>query len=171
MLHLPHLVRRLPYPGELPIKLWPVAQRTFKHENYHLDAEEEWESVFPSGYSLGTVPLNITSQQSSLMTVPSLYNELWCLNHLRQIYIDPGWKDDQCKDRKVHRCLNLVRQAILCSADTSLEPVVLVKLSHGTERATTGIDVLHVCRDWTKVREATERRYQQSQGRATEGFN
>lgn len=51
--------------------------------------------------------------------------------------------------RHVRHCFNLLRQAVLCASDTTLDP-----LDHADDGKLTGADGLgttHVCRDWTKV--------------------
>jgi hypothetical protein len=55
--------------------------------------------------------------------------------------------------------MNMLRQALLCNADTSLEPVVTITGAEGAkETGATGVDVVHVCRDWTKIREVMRQR-------------
>ena len=46
--------------------------------------------------------------------------------------------------KHITHCFNLLRQAILCAADTTLDP-----MKDG--QATDGLNVTHVCRDWTQV--------------------
>ena len=87
-----------------------------------------------------------------------MYNQLYCLNRLRKIFMNPGWEEDKCKDRQVHRCLNLLRRGLLCNGDTALEPTITVEHEGAKETGASGYDVKHICRDWTKVRAATEQR-------------
>jgi hypothetical protein len=102
-------------------------------------------------------------REKALVRVPSVYNQLWCLNNLRHIWATPGWQDDICRDKQVHRCMNILRQALLCNGDTAIEPVVEIRDEDGKliDRGATGTDVVHVCRDWTRIREATEKMYQE----------
>lgn len=158
---LPNLARRLPYPGELPIELDPVAYQTIRHRHYRPDAEADWESMFPQGYPLEAITNQTLLREKALTSVPSVYNQLWCLNNLRKIWRNPGWQNDTCKDNQVHRCMNMLRQALLCNGDTSLEPVVDIKDEKGVvvERGATGTDVVHVCRDWIRIRGETEKMF------------
>lgn len=152
-------MRRLPYPGEFPIELEPVGYQTIQHTNYRIEADDEWKSLFPEEYSLQPIPNATILRERSLATVPALYNELWCLNRLREIFLSPGWQNDTCRDKQVHRCMNMLRQALLCNADTSLETVVTITGAEGVkETGATGVDVVHVCRDWTKIREIMRQR-------------
>jgi hypothetical protein len=44
-------------------------------------------------------------------------------------------------------CLNYLRQTILCAADMTLEPELVLGSGHVGQ----GVGVTHVCRDWTKA--------------------
>lgn len=46
-------------------------------------------------------------------------------------------------------CFNLLRQAVLCAADTTLDP--LDKVDDGGNVGADGVGVVHQCRDWEKV--------------------
>jgi hypothetical protein len=46
-------------------------------------------------------------------------------------------------------CLNLLREVVLCTSDTTLDPL---NTPHGTD----GVGVVHVCRDWQKVYDFVE---------------
>lgn len=48
-----------------------------------------------------------------------------------------------------HHCLNLLRQAILCASDTTLDAIN--DLAENDEPATNGLGTVHVCRDWQAV--------------------
>lgn len=52
-------------------------------------------------------------------------------------------------DSHTHHCLNLLRQAILCASDTTLDPINY--MGDSGEPATDGVGTLHVCRDWQAV--------------------
>ncbi|KAF6756976.1 hypothetical protein DFP72DRAFT_892862 [Ephemerocybe angulata] len=146
--------RRTPYPGELAIEHEPVILVSYKDGKYKLDADDEWASMFPRGLSLErTTNTSRTASPHKTLRIPSLYNQLWCLNTLRQIHMTPGWANDGCRDRQVHTCLNLLRQGALCTGDTALEPPV--DRNHSPYKVP-GYQVEHVCRDWAKVRAVTE---------------
>ena len=165
MLTFPYLDRRAPYPGELPIEVDPVGYQTIRHNHYRPDADADWASMFPQGYPIEPITNHTMLREKALESVPSVYNQLWCLNNLRRIWANPGWQSDTCKDKQVHRCMNILRQALLCNGDTSLEPVVDIRDEEGKliDRGATGTDVVHICRDWTQIREATEKMYHERQ--------
>jgi hypothetical protein len=157
---IPYLGKRFPYPGELPIDLDPVAFLAVNHESYRIHMDDQWKSMFPKGYPLEPITDPSILPQRALVKVPALYNHLWCLNRLREIFMSPGWENDTCKDKQVHRCLNLVRQSMMCAGDSTLEPALDLMNEEGEpERSATGIDILHVCRDWTQIRNVTEQRF------------
>jgi hypothetical protein len=157
LIDLPDLARRFPYPDELPIAAEPVVLKTVRDAHYGMDADSDWASLFPEGFSLDPIT-NASLSQEVISKVPSVYNQLFCLNRLRKIFMNPGWEEDKCKDRQVHRCLNLLRQGLLCNGDTALEPTITVEHEGAKETGASGYDVKHVCRDWTKIRAATEQR-------------
>lgn len=67
--------------------------------------------------------------------------------------MNPGWADDSAKQNTAHHCLNVIRQAVLCNGDTTLEPSHLETLENGKSvAAASGMGVLHVCRDWEQLR-------------------
>lgn len=51
----------------------------------------------------------------------------------------------------VRHCLDLLRQTLLCHADTTVEVVDQVK------RGVSGFGVEHQCRDWEQLKEWTEK--------------
>lgn len=158
LIDFPNLARRLPYPDELPIVVEPVILETVRDTHYGMDADDDWNSLFPNGFSLEPITNATFLNFEAAAKVPSVYNQLYCLNRLRKIFMNPGWEGDRCKDRQVHRCLNLLRQGILCNGDTALEPTVTVGHEGAKETGASGYEVEHVCTDWTKVRAATEQR-------------
>lgn len=57
---------------------------------------------------------------------------------------------DHSADENTHHCLDLLRQAILCASDTTLDPID----SDGEEgKGADRVGTVHVCRDWEKVYE------------------
>ncbi len=139
--------------GEVPFKLDQIAQLVDANAYYGMSADDEWQSLLPSNHASG-VHLDPTSEQTLRVSV---YHQLSCLNALRQLYMNPGWGDDQTKTETAHHCLNILRQAVLCNGDTTLEPSHPETLSNGNVvAAASGMDVLHVCRDWEQLRTLTE---------------
>jgi hypothetical protein len=62
--------------------------------------------------------------------------------------------------RKTDFCFALVRQAILCAGDTTLEPGEAQYNEHGTPIAAVfdGLGATHQCRSWDAIQEATNSR-------------
>lgn len=51
----------------------------------------------------------------------------------------------------VRHCFNLLRQAVLCASDTTLDPLDVIKAGRKVATGADGVGTTHVCRDWTKV--------------------
>ncbi|KAF9447769.1 hypothetical protein P691DRAFT_670776, partial [Macrolepiota fuliginosa MF-IS2] len=139
---------------EVPIKIDQVAQFVGANAHYGMGADDEWESLLPSNHFSG-VRLDPTNVHRQYISV---YHQLSCLNTLRQLYMNPGWENDTKKEGAAHHCMNILRQAVLCNADTTLEPSHMEKLSNGKAvPAASGMDVFHVCRNWEQLRTLFER--------------
>lgn len=83
----------------------------------------------------------------------------------------PGWEDNHAKDRHVKHCLNFILRAVLCNADTTLEPSFKYKRHDGRiVPAASGKNVVHRCRDWTMVRSFAENNYRTYKDIPVEGF-
>ena len=119
------------------------------NQHYGMDADWEWETLLPSNYASGFQLNPADKQQHSI----SVYHQIFCLGTLRKLYMNPGWEDDIKKQDRAHHCLNVLRQAVLCNGDTTLEPSHLELHSDGKEvAAASGMDVLHVCRNWEELK-------------------
>lgn len=139
--------------GEVPFNLDQVAQLVEKNAHYGMSMDDEWESLLPSNHASG-VHLDSTSTHTQYISV---YHQLSCLNALRKLYMSPGWEDNETKKETAHHCLNILRQAVLCNGDTALEPSHPETLSNGkVVDAASGMDVLHVCRNWEELRTLAE---------------
>ncbi len=99
-------------------------------------ADEEWQSLFPKGG--GFVCLGPERRKFGL----ALYHEMHCLDRIRRGIS----KNDY--NQHIHHCINYLRQAILCEADTTMEPAAL---RLGGQVVTTRVQ--RMCRDWTQVYE------------------
>lgn len=59
--------------------------------------------------------------------------------------------DNSKADSHTRHCFNLMRQAVLCASDTTLDPLDTV--DGGQLVGADGVGVVHECRDWEKVYE------------------
>lgn len=76
----------------------------------------------------------------------SMWHQIHCLNHIRTMLVN----GDDGSDHTEH-CFHYLRQAILCNADTTLEPGGSGEvLPDGSIVAPKG-PVTHTCRDWRQV--------------------
>lgn len=75
-----------------------------------------------------------------------MFHQLHCLDMIRQAIVRGS------PDSHTQHCFHFIRQGILCAADTTLDPLNVDGLGpDGSGVGTNGVDVTHVCRDWTQV--------------------
>ncbi|KAJ7444434.1 hypothetical protein FB451DRAFT_1434282 [Mycena latifolia] len=123
-------------------------------EYYGLEAEDEWSSLMPMSHGFGFIRLG----PQGLPFEPSVYHQLHCLNALRKVftYGASNMSHEQVSWH-THHCLNYLRQAILCNADTTLEPSYTYETADNVSTpAASGIGVAHTCVDWTQLRSLVE---------------
>lgn len=148
------------FPNALPLDLGPVAIAIENSRHYALDspdADAEYESMYPG--ELGFLHLGPNRRFFGV----SMYHQLHCLNSLRQAIVHASKRHQgghsQKKNEKreqvahVDHCLNYLRQTILCSADLTLEPEIVL----GSQEVGEGLGVVHVCKDWGALHEFIER--------------
>jgi hypothetical protein len=135
-----------PYePRELPGYFRPAAL-TFEAPDIHypLDDHHKWASIVPP--LRGFVRLGAEGTPFSI----SLFHQLHCVNGVRFSYVaarDGLFKTEKARAEAfghVNHCFDVIRQSILCKADTTLVPV-------GARNTTA--PVTRRCRDWSQVRE------------------
>ncbi|MCJ1310856.1 hypothetical protein MMC25_004524 [Agyrium rufum] len=87
-------------------------------------AEPEWDSLIPNGLGYVRYPASAAN-----LSVVSAFHQLHCLYTLRRAYYstsEPGLIEDFDfgHDRNVHvkHCFEYIRQSLICSADSSIEP-------------------------------------------------
>ncbi|KAJ7302453.1 hypothetical protein DFH08DRAFT_723026, partial [Mycena albidolilacea] len=130
-------------PGEVPGYFRPAAM-TFEAPDtqYPLDDDHKWASIVANKrgfirYGAEGAPISI-----------SLYHQLHCVNGIRFAYV--ATRDGLFKTEKAragafghaNHCFDLLRQSMLCKADTTLIPV----------NASSQAGVTRRCRDWEQVR-------------------
>ena len=99
--------------------------------------------------------------------IVGMFHELHCLRYLRDEFASAT---KPARDRKgkepawghVQHCLNLLRRAVLCGADTTLERAdaeydVFAQREGIDEHALGRVGAYHVCRDWSTVYEEMTR--------------
>ncbi|KAF2237618.1 hypothetical protein EV356DRAFT_574025 [Viridothelium virens] len=109
--------------------------------------EPLWDSLIPNGLGYVRNP-DLTSQ----LSVISVFHQLHCLYTLRRAYFDKS-SDGQLKnfdfghDRDKHtgHCFEYLRQSLICSADSSLEPA-------GNAEGFLGWGFQRQCRDYEQLK-------------------
>ncbi|KAJ6535094.1 hypothetical protein B0H19DRAFT_1184944 [Mycena capillaripes] len=133
-----------PYePSEVPGYFRPAAM-TFESPDtqYPLDDDRKWASIVAN--KRGFIRLGSAGAPISI----SLYHQLHCVNGIRFAYVatrDGLFKTEEARAGSfahVNHCFDLLRQSLLCKADTTLIPVGASNQTAVTRR----------CRDWAQVR-------------------
>ncbi|KAG1876362.1 hypothetical protein F4604DRAFT_1892288 [Suillus subluteus] len=129
------------HPTELPLRLDTVALTFNSSEHYGISddmAWSDWKSLdhFPHGH--GFVRLGPNGRLFGI----SMFHQIHCLQIIRLALINgPNGHSG--------RCINILRQAILCKSDITLDR--LITRPDGSMTSTDGLNVTHVCRDWSQV--------------------
>jgi hypothetical protein len=103
------------------------------------------------------LPASITLQQPALIkngtNVYSItaFHQLHCLQMMRQAWLTPPALRDPVmfSEEHIDHCYDYLRQAVMCSADSTLEGED--KGSDLGSAATNGWGVIHMCRSWDKL--------------------
>ncbi|KAL9032285.1 MAG: hypothetical protein Q9214_008030, partial [Letrouitia sp. 1 TL-2023] len=134
---------------------------------YILQANVSAGRGFVAADSLGKPLLYDEGRQLDLTSARavSVFHQLHCLNELRIGFYSPDFRhgdDVNTADQHAHstahmkHCFDYLRQALMCAADLTLEP--LRSPREGSMPGVNGWGVGHICRDWEGVREWTEKR-------------
>ena len=121
------------YPLEMP-DVWLTPENTIHYQIFTDDAEREWSSIFPEGG--GFLRLGPEGRLFGL----ALFHQLHCLARIRRAM------NVRQSSEHVHHCFNYLRQAILCEANPTIEPVIPI-----LGRRSVNAEIPRVCRDWTQV--------------------
>jgi hypothetical protein len=119
-------------------------------------AEPVWDSLLPLG--LGYVRNPDIPATENISTISAMH-QLHCLYTLRRIMYSSGLNDSKLEsfdngiDRFAHigHCFEYLRNAIMCSADSSLEPFEV------PDNGFPGMGFQRQCRDYEKLKEWAER--------------
>lgn len=147
---------------------------------YPINDTEAWHSAMPYD---GWVRLGPRGRSFAL----SMYHQMHCLDGMRNALISVHDAMNKSSPEIVHmrghafHCFNLLRQNLLCGADTTLEYEGAGTMSDGEAEKRTTIDGnLHRCRDWTQahrwVKDNNEEwkdipRYEIEEAKAAQGEN
>lgn len=122
---------RLDVPG-LDEKVILISEQSVHYGLNGTEADEEWEALLPPSVGRGVVHLGPHYRTFAVTMLHTLH----CLDRMRHsIFVKPIGSGNI---KHIEHCANYVRELILCSADTQLEP-------EGKS------DVARVCRDWSAV--------------------
>ncbi|KAJ6632223.1 hypothetical protein B0H10DRAFT_1937891 [Mycena sp. CBHHK59/15] len=155
MLHLRNTYRanssleEWPLASELPISIGPATLEFIFGKHYNIADEAEWATLIPPNQ--GRVKLGHPRQEFDI----AMYSDLRCLDTIRAAYVK--MRDGaSIPSPAAEECLGQIRQAILCTADITLEPTKFV--CHGEKCApvASGEYLDHKCRNWVQVREFVE---------------
>ncbi|KAG2038462.1 hypothetical protein BDR03DRAFT_1009911 [Suillus americanus] len=130
------------HPTELPLRLDTVALKFNNTEHYgtsDVTSWAEWKSLdhFPRGH--GFVRLGPNGRLFGV----SMFHQIHCLQMIRLALINgPNGHSGHC--------INILRQAILCKSDITLDPLIITD-HDGPMEGVDGVDVTHFCRDWSQV--------------------
>jgi hypothetical protein len=108
----------------------------------------------PSNYDLQTGHIDPATDGSEAWFGLSVFHQLHCLRALRDLVreqkIGVPSRHWGGPDHLEH-CLNMIRQGIMCSADTTLEWPLYVKEGFGSDGPITGEGITHECKNWDSV--------------------
>lgn len=126
------------YPTQLPITLAPLGYALETGEPHlSLWDDDDWAKLFPTD---GFVELGPNNRAFQL----SMIHQLHCLDVIRVGFVVNGTD----AARHIQHCLRYLVQAVLCTADTTLEVDVFGdRLLHAAD----GVGMIHRCRDWKTV--------------------
>ncbi|ATZ57876.1 hypothetical protein BCIN_15g03970 [Botrytis cinerea B05.10] len=132
----------------------PTISQTFHYNRTFAEipsdtSNKAWESLFPPHGGFFDIS-GVSSQRSTL----SIFHQLHCLDGIRHNYwnlylamhSNISYNENSMREMSspshIRHCIDLLRQSLMCSADTTLE----VKEEH--VNGVHGFGVLHKCSDW-----------------------
>lgn len=121
----------------------------FDDHNYEIASDYDWESIFPSDGAAAT---------SDGYHV-SMYRQLACLDAIRRSHLFLYARRSNSSQtpfllKEAESCFGYLRQIILCTADTTLEPSIPVHdMNNVVQTDASGLGEFHRCYDWTRIRD------------------
>jgi len=137
-------------PAKLPLEPRTVALEVVDSERYGMHDDNDWASVTPLGH--GFVKIGADEDFFAV----SMYHQLHCLNGFRKMLSGEHRNASRHEHDEMHNlhCLTYMRQMILCSGDTTLEPAFFAQNTDGRKtQAAYGVGVTHQCKDWVQIRD------------------
>ncbi|KAJ7641812.1 hypothetical protein FB45DRAFT_1022543 [Roridomyces roridus] len=142
-----------PLDSELPLPIGAATLEFIFGKHYDIADSTAWATLFPHPEHGGRVRLEDKEFDVGM------YTDLKCLDVIRSAYVRMR-SGAQVRDEAAEACLGHIRQAILCTADITLEPTKIHCTEDGEcplKGATASGEYLdHRCRDWTQVRQFVE---------------
>ncbi|KAF7358518.1 hypothetical protein MVEN_00902700 [Mycena venus] len=141
-----------PLPSELPLTVNAATLEFIFGKHYNIVDGAEWATLIPP--NSGRVRLGADQEEFDV----GMYTDLQCLDTIRAAYV--SMRDGaRVPSPAAEACLGHIRQAILCTADITLEPAWVVCKDGECplkSAVATGEFVDHKCRDWVQVRNYVE---------------
>ncbi|KAJ7107555.1 hypothetical protein C8R44DRAFT_804772 [Mycena epipterygia] len=98
----------------------------------------------------------LLAEKGSYVFALDMFHQLHCLDTLRK-QLSPGHNYTHVSGSHIRHCIGAIRQALMCSADIS---TIVWQWSDKLQIAEQRDDVVHVCRDFNRIREwASERTF------------
>ncbi|KAI9038103.1 oxidase ustYa family protein [Aspergillus affinis] len=106
-----------------------------------------------------TLRVPVPGRENEFMVVLDVFHQLHCLDVIRQSWYPkrygrgmyhPNGTLDYCQWLHYDHCLDQIRQALMCAADTS---VVFFEWSKQSNASRPRVDNLHTCRDFDKIKD------------------
>ncbi|KAF8514434.1 hypothetical protein BU17DRAFT_52579, partial [Hysterangium stoloniferum] len=136
------------YPAQIPLTLQTVGMSVVEGPHFTLYSDSDWGTIFPSPNE-GFIQFGPDKR----WFIPAIYHQLHCLDAIRVSFVTNG----SYAAAHTQHCLRYLRQAVLCSADMTLEETVWKTNLHGKRvPAADGVGMVHRCKDWTVLREWME---------------
>ncbi|KAJ6517136.1 hypothetical protein DFH09DRAFT_1195508 [Mycena vulgaris] len=142
-----------PLPSELPFSVGSATLEFLFAKHYNIANDTEWATLIPPNH--GRVRLGAEQQEFDV----AIYTDLQCLDTIREAYVKMR-AGARIRSEAAEACLGQIRQAILCTADITLEPTHIICKDGEcpvTGAVASGEFVEHKCRDWAQVRNFVER--------------
>ncbi|TVY21484.1 Oxidase ustYa [Lachnellula arida] len=138
------------------------------YEEEGTEGDKLWNQLMPLGSGFLRVPhprkyamprskkVEGDIEEAEIYSV-SMTHQLHCLGVIRDVITkySKGDKSRFAGASHEYHCLDYIRQAILCTGDTTLDHAEIEYNPDGSERkyGFTGADATHRCRDWEAIKE------------------
>jgi len=135
---------------------FPLVTKVFEQGKFVTEINDEverrWEDDMPRGRGFVYVPTGHEDHDDNIYVV-SVFHQLHCLYMMQKSFTKAMENPLQVPIGEVYHtyhCAELLRQALKCAADPTLDPTVHIAEAP-TGRATSGWNGTHVCRDFDSL--------------------